>query len=76
MTLCIPKLLSFFFFLRYIRIESTSQNGINEARKKLRKLFNERRSNLSRKETNEIRKRLYRKEAVYNFLKKKSKKAV
>ena len=66
----------FFFFLRYIRIESTSQNGINEARKKLRKLFNERRSNLSRKETNEIRKRLYRKEAVYNFLKKKSKKAV
>ena len=66
----------FFFFLRYIRIESTSQNGINEARKKLRKLFNERRSNLSRKETNEIRKRLHRKEAVYNFLKKKSKKAV
>ena len=66
----------FLFFLRYIRIESTSQNGINEARKKLRKLFNERRSNLSRKETNEIRKRLYRKEAVYNFLKKKSKKAV
>ena len=66
----------FFFFLRYIRIESTTQNGINEARKKLRKLFNERRSNLSRKETNEIRKRLHRKEAVYNFLKKKSKKAV
>ena len=48
-------------------MESTSQNGINEARKKLRKLFNERRSNLSRKETNEIRKRLHRKEAVYNF---------
>ena len=70
MTLCIPKLLYIYIYiyiLRYIRMESTSQNGINEARKKLRKLFNERRSNLSRKETNEIRKRLHRKEAVYNF---------
>ena len=49
----------YIYILRYIRMESTSQNGINEARKKL--------SNLSRKETNEIRKRLHRKEAVYNF---------
>ena len=34
-------------------------------------LLNERRSNLSLKETNEIRKKLYKKEAVYNFLKEK-----
>ena len=34
-------------------------------------LLNERRSNLFHKETNEIRKKLYRKEAVYNFLKDK-----
>ena len=35
-------------------------------------LFNEHRSNLFCKETNEIRKKLYEKEAVYNFLKEKS----
>ena len=36
-----------------------------------RELFNERRSNLSHKERNEIRKKLYKTEAVYNFLKEK-----
>ena len=36
-----------------------------------RKLVNDRRSNLLLKETNEIRKKLYKKEAVYNFLKEK-----
>ena len=34
-------------------------------------LLNERRSNLFRKETNEIRKKLYKKEVVHNFLKEK-----
>ena len=48
----------------------TSNNDIN-AIQETRKLFNERRSNLSRKEINEIRKKLYKKEAVYNFLKEK-----
>ena len=36
-----------------------------------RTLLNERRSNLLLKETNEIRKKLHKKEAVYNFLKDK-----
>ena len=52
-------------------MESTSQNNSINAFKEARKLFNERRSNLLRKETNEIRKKLYKKEAVYNFLKEK-----
>ena len=39
--------------------------------KDARDLLNERRSNLLLKETNEIRKKLYKKEAVYNFLKDK-----
>ena len=38
-----------------------------------RKILNERRSKLSHKETNEIRIKLYKKEVVYNSLKKKSK---
>ena len=38
-----------------------------------RKLLNERRSKLSHKETNEIRIKLYKKEVVYNSLKKKRK---
>ena len=45
-------------------------NDIN-AFKEARKLFNERRSNLLLKETNEIRKKLYKKEAAYTFLKDK-----
>ena len=49
-------------------MESTTiNNAINE----VRELFNELRSNLSRKEINRIRKKLYKKEAVYNFLKEK-----
>ena len=51
---------------------TTTNNSIN-AFKEARKLFNERRSNLLRKETNEIRKKLYKKETVYNFLKEKEK---
>ena len=44
---------------------------INNTIKEVRELFNEVRSNLSREETKRIRKRLYKKEAVYNFLKEK-----
>ena len=51
-------------------MESTSQNNIN-AIKEVRELFNEIRSNLSREETKRIREDLYKKEAVYNFLKEK-----
>ena len=48
----------------------TSTKDIS-AFKKARKLFNERRSNLILKETRRIRKELYKKEAVFNFLKEK-----
>ena len=48
----------------------TSNNDIN-AFKKAKKLFNERRSNLLLNETKRIRKELYKKEDVYNFLKEK-----
>ena len=50
--------------------DTTSNNDIS-AIEEARKLFNERRSNLLRKETKIIRKELYRKEVVYNFLKEK-----
>ena len=49
----------------------TSQNNSINAIKDIRKLFNELRSNLSREETNRIRKKLDKKEYIYNFLKKK-----
>ena len=49
-------------------MESTT---INKAIKEVRELFNELRSNLSRKETKRIRNELYKKEAIYNFLKEK-----
>ena len=49
-------------------MESTT---INNAIKEVRDLFNEIRGSLSRKEINRIRKKLYKKEAVYNFLKEK-----
>ena len=45
-------------------MESTTING---AIKKVRKLFNELRSNLFREETKRVREKLYKKEAVYNF---------
>ena len=48
----------------------TSNNDIN-AIQEFRKLFNERRSSLFHKEINKIRKELYKKETVYNFLKEK-----
>ena len=49
-------------------MESTT---INNAIKEVRELFNELRSNISLEEINRIRKELYKKEAVYNFLKEK-----
>ena len=50
--------------------KTTNNNNIT-AIKEIRKLFNEVRSNLSREETKRIREKLYKKEAVYNFLKEK-----
>ena len=52
-------------------MESTSQNNNINAIKEVRELFNDLRSNLSREETKRIRKELYKKEVVYNFLKEK-----
>ena len=52
-------------------MESTAiNNGIN-AIKAVRKLFDDVRNNLSHEETKRIRKKLYKKEVVYNFLKEK-----
>ena len=48
-------------------VSTTTNNAIKE----VTELFNELRSNLSREEINRIRKELYKKEAVYNFLKEK-----
>ena len=44
---------------------------VNKAIKDVRELFNRHRSDLSRKETKRIRNKLYKKEAIYNFLKEK-----
>ena len=52
-------------------MESTTINNSINATKEVRKLFNEVRSNLSREETKRIREKLYKKVAVYNFLKEK-----
>ena len=52
-------------------MKSTRQNNNIKAIDNVRTLLNKHRSNLSHKETKEIRKKLYKKEAVYNFLKEK-----
>ena len=52
-------------------MELTRQNNGINAIKEVRELFNEIRSNLFREETKRIRKELYKKEVVYNFLKEK-----
>ena len=49
-------------------MESTT---INNSIKEFRELFNELRSNLFCEEINRIRKKLYKKEAAYNFLEEK-----
>ena len=56
-------------------MEPTRQDNSINAFKEARNIFNERKSNLSRKETNEIRKKLHKKEAIYNFLKEKEQKS-
>ena len=57
--------------LDFLFNEPARKNNDINAFQEARKLLNERRSNLSHKETNEIRKKLYEKEAIYNFLKEK-----
>ena len=52
-------------------MEPTSQDNSINAIKDIRKLPNELGSNRSREQTNRIRKKLYKKEDDYNFLKKK-----
>ena len=52
-------------------MESTTQNNDINAIKEVRELFNEIRSNFSRKEIMEIREKLHKKEVIYNFLKEK-----
>ena len=52
-------------------MESTRQNNSVNAINNARMLLNELRSNLSREETKRIRDKLYKKEAIYNFLKEK-----
>ena len=55
-------------------MEPTSQNNGINAIKDAKKLLNECRSNLSHKEIKEIRRKLNKKEVVYNFLKEKEQK--
>ena len=57
--------------LDYLFNESVTSNNDTNVFKDARKLFNERRSSLFHKEINKIRKELYKKEAIYNFLKEK-----
>ena len=64
------KLQKYQYDINYLFNEHKDINTFQE----VRTLLNERRSNLSRKETNEIRKKLNKKEAIYNFLKKKKQK--
>ena len=52
-------------------MQSTRQNNSINAINNARMLLNELRSNLSREETKRIRDKLYKKEAIYNFLKEK-----
>ena len=55
-------------------MEHTRENNVINEIKEARKLFNEVRSNLSRKETKRIRYKLCKKETVYNLLKEKEQK--
>ena len=59
-----------YLFNKHIEEGYATNNDIN-AFQEARKLLNDRRSNLLLKETNEIRKKLHKKEAVSNFLKEK-----
>ena len=57
--------------LDYLFNEPATLNNDINVFKDARKLFNKRRSKFLRKETNKIRNELYKKEAIYNFLKEK-----
>ena len=57
-------------------MEHTRENNVINEIKEARKLFNEVRSNLSRKETKRIRYKLCKKETVYNLLKEKEQKGI
>ena len=59
-----------YLFNEHNQEDHTSNNDIN-AINDVRRLLNELRNNLSREEINRIRKELYKKEAVNNFLKAK-----
>ena len=52
-------------------MESTKENNSINAINNARIILNEIRSNLSHEETKRIRNKLYKKEAIYNFLKEK-----
>ena len=52
-------------------MKSSKQNNVINDIQETRKPFNEIRSNLSREEMNRIREKLYKKEAICNFLKEK-----
>ena len=52
-------------------MESTRPNNSINVINNARMLLNEFRSNLSREETKRIRDKLYKREAIYNFLKEK-----
>ena len=52
-------------------MKSSKQNNVINDIQETRKPFNEIRSNLSHEEMNRIREKLYKKEAICNFLKEK-----
>ena len=52
-------------------MKPTTANDVINAIKEARELFNELKSNFSRKEIMEIREKLHKKEVIYNFLKEK-----
>ena len=63
--------INFLFLYIYIYIYINNEIKNYNAIKEVREIFNELRSNLSREETKQIRKELYKKETVYNSLKEK-----
>ena len=65
------KLQKYQYGLDYLFNEPSRQNNSINAIKEVRKLLNERRSNLLLKGKKRIRKELYKKGANYNFLKEK-----
>ena len=52
-------------------MESTTSNNDINVIKEVRELFNELKSNFSREKRNRIKEKLYKKEAIFNYLKEK-----